>query len=672
MIAGIKLRNKANATAEMLIYEDVGAGFFTSGITAQGFLQELRALGDVKTLDVRINSNGGSVFDGIAIYNALRQHPAVKNVYVDGIAASIASVIAMAGDTINMGEGAWMMIHDPSGLAMGTADQMRETADLLDGVKNQLIDIYTRRTGMTADEISALMSAETWMDAQAAIDAKFADNETAPIRIAAHVAANRFSKIPASLQPEPDPIQPSGPTDQPNDLQPTNNAKGNTMTTMAQLQARAAEHQAAAAAIRMKATTEERELTNAERTVMQGHLDEFDMITADIELQNRLESAENFLAKPGERKTQPDGLKNTRLSADSEKKSWGFTNFGEFARSVRDAVVNPSRMDTRLISNAAASTYSQEGVGPDGGFAVPPEYRAEIQQILMGEDSIISQCDSLPTSSNRVVIPTDETTSWQTSGGVLAYWGAEAGTMTQSKPNLKEVNVPVHKIYALVPVTEEMQEDSPLISRYLTNKAGDKIEYAIKSAVISGNGIGQPLGILNSGCLVSVAKETGQAAATIVGANILKMYARQLNPGRSVWLVNSDTLAQILSLNIEFKSSAGAGIAAGARFPTITFPGENGNTFATIMGRPVIVTEACSTVGTVGDIIFADLAGGYFLPYKAGGLRNDVSMHLWFDQGLVAYKWQFRVGGQPWLSAAVTPASGSANTKSSMVALATR
>ena len=145
-----------------------------------------------------------------------------------------------------------------------------------------------------------------------------------------------------------------------------------------------------------------------------------------------------------------------------------------------------------------------------------------------------------------------------------------------------------------------------------------------------------------------------------------------MNPGRSVWLCNSDTLQMLMSMNIEFKSGAGAGIAAGVRFPTITIPGENGQSFATIMGRPVVVTEACATLGDVGDVIFADLAGGYFAPYAAGGVQAAMSMHLYFDQGLNAFRWSFRVGGQPWLSAAVTPASGSANTKSSMVALATR
>jgi HK97 family phage major capsid protein len=366
-----------------------------------------------------------------------------------------------------------------------------------------------------------------------------------------------------------------------------------------------------------------------------------------------------------------------RADSNENPKTQGFKSFGEFAHAVHASAVRPQSTDMRLGGasagfQAAATTFGNESTGSEGGFAVPPEYSDRIASLITAEQSILSMCDSMPTGSNRVILPTDEDAPWAASGGIQVYWANEAGTYTASKPNLKEMQIPLHKLYAFVPMTEELLEDAPMIERYLNDKSAAKMDYAITNAIINGSGNGQPLGILKAGCLVSVAKESTQAAATIVGANILKAYARQMNPGRSVWLCNSDTLQMLLSMNIEFKSSAGAGIAAGARFPTITMPGENGNTFATIMGRPVVVTEACATLGTVGDVIFADLAGGYFAPYKAGGVQAAVSMHLYFDQGLNAFRWSFRVGGQPWLSAAVTPASGSANTKSSMVALATR
>lgn len=198
---GIQLRNKANSKAELLIYEDIGEGVFTSGITAQGFLKELRALGDIGQLDIRLNSNGGSVFDGIAIYNALRRYPAQKHVYVDGIAASIASVIAMAGDTRTMGEGTFLMVHRASGPAVGNAEDMRSLADILEGIDSQLVDIYSSRTGIDTETITQLMTAETWLNAEDAVSKGFADKMGESMKIAAHVNAKRFHNIPASLRP---------------------------------------------------------------------------------------------------------------------------------------------------------------------------------------------------------------------------------------------------------------------------------------------------------------------------------------------------------------------------------------------------------------------------------------------------------------------------------------
>lgn len=669
---GIRIINRAERNAaEILIYDDIGTGFWTEGVTAQGFLRELRALGRIDSLDIRINSNGGSVFDGVAIYNALRQHPARKVVHVDGIAASIASIIAMAGDEIRMGEGAWMMIHDPAGLAMGGADEMRATADLLDQIKDQLIGIYATRTGLADADIAEMMAAETWMDAASAIDKKFADVLSEPVRMAAHAAMDRFKHVPENLirASTPSPAHVPGLVEQ----QAPTSVKGTVMpTTLKQLQDRAAEHQAAALGIQERVTNEARAATATELAAMEAHLQEVESAKAEIEVLNRLEAADVWLNKTGVgRKTEPaDGLLNTRLPTASERGRWGFNTLGDFAKCVRNANIGAG-VDPRLVQNASLSTYGNEETGADGGFAVPPDFRQEIQSLVTGEASMLAQCDSMPTASNRVTFPTDESTAWQTSGGVLTYWGSEAGTMTQSKPALKEVGVSLHKLYAFVPVTDEMLEDAPMMSRYLAGKAGEKLDFAITEAIVNGNGAGKPLGLMSAACKVAVAKEGSQAADTIVANNILKMYARQLNPGRAVWLANADTLSQLLTLNLEFKSSAGAGIAAGTRMPTITFPGENGQSFASIMGRPVIITESCGTVGDEGDLIFVDLAGGYFAPYKAGGIRNDVSMHLWFDQGITAFRWTMRLGGQPWLSAAVS-SKNSAATRSSIVTCAVR
>jgi lambda family phage portal protein len=147
--------------AEVAIYDEIGA----YGVSAKGFLAELGALPEGTPVDLRLNSPGGSVFDAVAIHNALKRHEGTVTVWIDGIAASAASYIAMAGDEIVMPENAFLMIHDPAGLVMGTAEDMRAMAEALDKVKGSLVSGYAAKSGRTPEEVSALMAAETWFDA---------------------------------------------------------------------------------------------------------------------------------------------------------------------------------------------------------------------------------------------------------------------------------------------------------------------------------------------------------------------------------------------------------------------------------------------------------------------------------------------------------------------------
>lgn len=161
-------------TAEVYIYDQIGAGWFEEGIEASKLVPQLAAL-DVTTLNVRINSPGGDYFDGVTIYNALLRHPATVNVFVDGLAASAASVIAMAGHTIHMAANALMMIHQAQSIAVGTADDLRAKADLLDIGNQAMADVYAKRTGQTVAKCHDLMAAETWMTAEEALTLGFSD-----------------------------------------------------------------------------------------------------------------------------------------------------------------------------------------------------------------------------------------------------------------------------------------------------------------------------------------------------------------------------------------------------------------------------------------------------------------------------------------------------------------
>jgi ATP-dependent Clp protease, protease subunit len=181
--------------AEIAIYDEIGA----FGIPAKAFLDELKAIGSVPELTVRINSPGGSVFDGVAIYNALKRHDAAITVWIDGIAASIASMIAMAGDEVVMPENAMLVLHDPSGLVAGTASDMRAMAEALDRMKAGMVAAYRDKSGRDDAEIEALMAAETWLSAQEALELGLADRIEQPVRMAAHFDLSRFRNPPLQL-----------------------------------------------------------------------------------------------------------------------------------------------------------------------------------------------------------------------------------------------------------------------------------------------------------------------------------------------------------------------------------------------------------------------------------------------------------------------------------------
>lgn len=165
------IQNKtASDQADVLIYDYIGWG----GVTAADFAKELQAL-TVKTINVRINTPGGDVFDGLAIYNSLKGHGATIHVQIDGIAASIGSIIAMAGQTVTMGESAFLMIHNPWALVIGNAADMREMALTLDKIGGSLAGVYATRQGVTKDQAQAWMDAETWFTAEEARAAGLAD-----------------------------------------------------------------------------------------------------------------------------------------------------------------------------------------------------------------------------------------------------------------------------------------------------------------------------------------------------------------------------------------------------------------------------------------------------------------------------------------------------------------
>ena len=194
------IKAKANDTAEISIYDEIG--FW--GVTAQSFSKDLKALGNnLKQINLHIHSPGGDVFDGIAIYNLLKNHPANVTVYIDGLAASMASVIAMAGNEVIMPENAMMMIHKPWGIQGGDAEDMRKYADLLDKVENTLIPAYASKTGKTPEELAEMLSAETWLNGKECVEQGFADKLAEPLVAMASIKSRKledFENMPKAIK----------------------------------------------------------------------------------------------------------------------------------------------------------------------------------------------------------------------------------------------------------------------------------------------------------------------------------------------------------------------------------------------------------------------------------------------------------------------------------------
>ncbi len=194
------IKAKANDTAEISIYDEIGYW----GITAKSFSKDLKALGNnLKQINLHIHSPGGDVFDGIAIYNLLKNHPANVTVYIDGLAASMASVIAMAGNEVIMPENAMMMIHKPWGIQGGDAEDMRKYADLLDKVENTLIPAYANKTGKTPEELAEMLSAETWLNGKECVEQGFADKLAEPLVAMASIKSRKledFENMPKAMK----------------------------------------------------------------------------------------------------------------------------------------------------------------------------------------------------------------------------------------------------------------------------------------------------------------------------------------------------------------------------------------------------------------------------------------------------------------------------------------
>ena len=347
----------------------------------------------------------------------------------------------------------------------------------------------------------------------------------------------------------------------------------------------------------------------------------------------------------------------------------GFKSIGDFALKVKswqDGDKTDKVMGGWL--QKTAETGLVEGLDSDGRFLVPEAFSSDLLTKTYDSAQIVSRCRDIPMTTKSVKIPYVKESSradGSRQGGIRAYRAAELGAMTASKPTVGQVRLEVEKMYVYVAASEELLSDAAAMGSMIAQAASDELAFKMDDEVLSGTGAGMPLGILNAGCTVSAAKETGQVAATIQAENIFKMWSRMYGRSRpnAVWLINQDIEPQLFTMSL----------AVGTGGIPVYMPanGLAGQPYGTLMGRPVIPCESCATLGTVGDIILADF-GQYLYARHVSGLQAATSIHLKFDYDQTIFRFTVRTDGQPWWPAALTPKSGSSNTLSPFVTLATR
>lgn len=340
----------------------------------------------------------------------------------------------------------------------------------------------------------------------------------------------------------------------------------------------------------------------------------------------------------------------------------GFASIGEFAASVHSAVMarqHGGEIDDRLMAALPAGTH--QGGGDAGeGYLLPPDFRNQVWELVQTFDEYGPVIDEEPTSQRSVKLYADETTPWG-SGGIQAYWRAEGSKMNETQLHQDPRDVPLHELYTMAVATEELLEDAVRLEARLTRKAAMAIGYKKNLAIVEGTGTGQPLGWRNGPALVTVAKESGQAAGTITAKNILKMYSRlETIPGdQPFWQANRESVEQLASMTIGdrpiWMPSTGLASAPGG----------------TILGLPLRFSEFSEAVGQQGDIELISPMG-YYGARRASGVQAATSIHLFFDYNARAFRWTFRYGGQPHLSAPIAPKAAGAGTRSHFITLAER
>jgi len=322
----------------------------------------------------------------------------------------------------------------------------------------------------------------------------------------------------------------------------------------------------------------------------------------------------------------------------------------------------------QVRAGASGASGASEGTPSEGGFLVQKDFGGTLNTNAIATGILSSRCNTIPisgTANGYKANVMDETSRANGSrfGGIQVYHAAEAATVTATKPKFRLFEMNLHKLFGLMYATDELLQDTEALAATVNMWFPMEFGFKLDDVIINGTGSGQALGVLNSGALVTVAKETGQQADTIEFENIVNMDARLLDSSENsaIWLCNRDIKPALATMSL----AIGTGgvpvyLPANAAF---------GRPQQQLYGRDMMTMEQCGTVGDVGDIMLFD--PNEYMMINKGGIQSAVSMHVMFIYDEQTFRWTYRYDGQPVRNKPITPYKGTA-TRSPFLALAAR
>lgn len=623
--AGLKFRSPASARAqfdmnirsavkepgEIEVLGEIGESFWTDNFTTAKMVKDrLKEIGNGPVL-VTINSPGGSAFEGVAIYNLLREHKGDVTCNVIGMAASAASIIAMAGDTIKIGEAAMLMIHSASGVVVGNQEDMREFAEVLDTIDKSVAALYASRTGLTEAECLEMMQAETWMTAADAVAKGFADSTVKDKKPrAATASAEDLAAIQSRALAAPGQMRPvvrlsATPLPGASGNPPKPHPKGASMKTI-QEQITALENKRAAGvarreAIQQKAIGEGRTKDEAERqefATLSSEIEAIDAELVDLRLMEKQAVAAGTTVVAASDGTTPAGKRDVVdtgniVSVRNNLKPG--QAMGRYAMALYQGGNNPAQalavvrsrrdwMDTSPGLEKVLMTAVATGDTTTAGWASELVYAQNLQNEFI---EYLRPMTILGKLNNVRRVPFNVRMGSQTAGS-SANWVGQAKPIPVSKLTTSSTSLGITKMAGLVTVDDElMRSSSPSAELLVRDDLAESISVFMDQSFIDPNYGGQtniqPASMLYG---VTPVTPTGTTAA-FLQADIATLFATaiaaNLNPSSGVWVM-SPTTALKLSLML---TSLGQ-----PQYPTISING------GTLFGMPVIVSQSAKIAGS--------------------------------------------------------------------------